>query len=277
MPFILSGVDLGDDDRVLLFHEGRLLLYAESVFWRRQHLQSWLEELNELHLVAEKLAERTVERKQRFFATTVSTAMLEALNAQDRSLRSLVLAGDEELLATAGKANQILDWYQSHRYCGACGEPTEAHPRDRAVICRRCERHYFPRINPCVIVLITRGDEILLARNKRYRSGYYSCLAGFIEIGESAEDTVHREIMEEVGLQVDNIRYITSQSWPFPSQLMLGYYADYVSGEIVPEEAEIEDAAWFDVRQLPSYPSSQISVAGELIAGYTASRLANRR
>ena len=119
-----------------------------------------------------------------------------------------------------------------------------------------------------MIVLITKGNEILLARNARFRTGFFSCLAGFIEIGESAESTVHREIKEEVGVFVDNVRYKKSQSWPFPSQLMLGFHADYVSGEIVAEPSEIEEAAWFDIFDLPSVPSPKISVAGELIQLY---------
>ena len=110
--------------------------------------------------------------------------------------------------------------------------------------------------------------EILLARSSRFRSGFFSCLAGFIEVGETAECTVHREIKEEVGILVDNVRYIKSQSWPFPSQLMLGFHADYVSGEIVVEPTELEEAAWFDIADLPSVPSAEISVAGELIQLY---------
>ena len=117
-------------------------------------------------------------------------------------------------------------------------------------------------------MLVTRGREILLARSARYRTGFYSCLAGFIEVCESAEDTGHREVKEEAGVEVENIRYVKSQAWPFPSQLMLGFHADYQSGEIVPEPGEIEEANFYDVDDLPTVPSAEISVAGELIKMY---------
>ncbi|HAS48912.1 MAG TPA: NAD(+) diphosphatase, partial [Gammaproteobacteria bacterium] len=125
--------------------------------------------------------------------------------------------------------------------------------------------HFFPRISPCVIMLITKGDQMLLAKSARFNANFYSCLAGFIEIGETPEQTVHREVMEEVNVKVKNIRYISSQSWPFPSQLMLGFLAEYESGEIIPEPTEIADAKWYDINSLPNVPSEKISVAGKLI------------
>ena len=121
-------------------------------------------------------------------------------------------------------------------------------------------------------MLVVQGDKILLARSARFKSGFYSCLAGFIEVGETPEQTVAREIREEVGIEVENIRYSKSQSWPFPSQLMLGFYADYKSGEIVPEEEEIAEAAWYQINQLPVVPSASISVAGQLIQDYVSWR-----
>lgn len=139
--------------------------------------------------------------------------------------------------------------------------------------CGHCEHHVYPRINPCVIVLITRGDEVLLASHHRHGKAFYSCLAGFVEAGESAEEAVHREVMEEVGIKIDNLRYIASQPWPFPSQLMFGYLADYESGEIDADEEEIEDAVWFDINDLPLVPNPDTSIAGRLIAGYRQSRI----
>tara|TARA_B110000908_G_C9927226_1_gene302304 strand:+ start:76 stop:450 length:375 start_codon:yes stop_codon:yes gene_type:complete len=117
-------------------------------------------------------------------------------------------------------------------------------------------------------MLVTKGDQMLLAQSSRFKSNFYSCLAGFIEIGETPEQTVHREVKEEVNLQVKNVRYISSQSWPFPSQLMLGFLAEYDSGEIVPEPSEIADARWFDIDSLPNVPSEKISVAGKLIGTF---------
>ena len=114
-------------------------------------------------------------------------------------------------------------------------------------------------------MLVTKDDQMLLAKSARFNANFYSCLAGFIEIGETPEQTVHREVMEEVNVKVKNIRYISSQSWPFPSQLMLGFLAEYESGEIIPEPTEIADAKWYDIDSLPNVPSEKISVAGKLI------------
>ena len=114
-------------------------------------------------------------------------------------------------------------------------------------------------------MLVTKDDQMLLAKSARFNANFYSCLAGIIEIGETPEQTVHREVMEEVNVKVKNIRYISSQSWPFPSQLMLGFLAEYESGEIIPEPTEIADAKWYDINSLPNVPSEKISVAGKLI------------
>lgn len=265
MSFFLSGDQLRKSDRIILFHQGRILSRQDSVYWQLTELWAWRHTLGNIHLIQ--------HADERFLAADAPANLGYELEAEESSLRSLLFSGNEDLLGTAGKANQVLDWYRSHQYCGHCGTATSPHPSERAVICTVCEKHYFPRINPCIIVLITRGDRVLLASHQRSKGQFYSCLAGFIEIGESAEDTVHREIMEEVGIRVGNIRYVKSQSWPFPSQLMLGFYADYESGDIVPEEAEIAHADWFDINELPPHPAAEISVAGELIAGYTASRL----
>ncbi|RYZ79526.1 MAG: NAD(+) diphosphatase, partial [Moraxellaceae bacterium] len=126
-------------------------------------------------------------------------------------------------------------------------------------------------ISPCVIGLISRGDELLLAAHHRHKPGRYSLLAGFIEAGETAEEAFSREVFEEVGLRINNIRYVASQPWPYPSQLMLGFFADYQSGEIMPDPSEILDAAWFHPTQLPDIPSN-VSIAGKLIRAFLAER-----
>jgi len=120
--------------------------------------------------------------------------------------------------------------------------------------------------------LVSRDSEILLARSSRFKSGFYSCLAGFIEAGETPEQCVAREVKEEVNLEVENIRYIKSQSWPFPSQLMLGFIADYKEGEILPDKSEIEEAAWYPIDDLPNVPKASITIAGELIDYYCDER-----
>ena len=251
--------ELTHSDEVILFHENKIIMDEKRYTWNKETILKHVPRDSILLLVA-SLENRT-------FVLELAADVSLSLSAELCSLRSLMFNEEGEFFL-AGKANQIIDWYKTHRYCGSCGYETALNKNQRVLTCSSCEIQYFPRINPCAIVLVTRGSEILLARNARFRTGFFSCLAGFIEIGESAEETVHREIKEEVGITVKNVRYKKSQSWPFPSQLMLGFHADYLSGDIVPEPAEIEEAAWFNVFNLPAVPSAEISVAGELIQLY---------
>lgn len=167
----------------------------------------------------------------------------------------------------AGRALQIAQWFYDHRYCGRCGQKTDHDTIDRAKVCTGCELRFYPRISPCMIVLVTRGEEILLAHHQRASRVMYSTLAGFVEAGESLEDCVKREVMEEVGISVNKLEYFRSQPWPFPSQLMLGFFAEYAAGDIQIDPFEIVDAKWFRYDQLPQTPAPA-SVAGQLIAHY---------
>lgn len=185
---------------------------------------------------------------------------------QWESVRNLILRGAllDEAFYAVSSGLQVLHWLSGHRYCGRCGRPTHCHEHERAMVCERCECRYYPRLAPCIITVITRGDECLLARNSKYRQGFYSALAGFIEPGESIENALRREVMEEVGLTVSNLRYFGSQPWPFPSQLMIGLHADYHAGEICVDGEEITDARWWHYRELPMVPSSA-TLSGQLI------------
>ncbi len=174
---------------------------------------------------------------------------------------------DDGLFALAGRASQLLDWERDHRYCGRCGGAMHADGAERAMRCAACGTLQFPRIAPCVIVLVTRGPELLLARNVNFPRPMYSTLAGFIEAGETVEETLVREVREEVGVEVCNARYFGSQSWPFPNQLMLGFHADYAGGDIVCDPAEIADARWFHYRELPMVPPAT-SISGRLIRSH---------
>jgi len=161
---------------------------------------------------------------------------------------------EQSIFYLAGRAHQIIDWHNEHQYCGRCGTAMEDHPADRAKRCPSCSLVNYPKLAPSIIVLITRGEEMLLARNANWPSNMFSTLAGFVEPGESIEQTVHREVLEEVGLKVGNLKYFGSQSWPFPNSLMLGFHAEYHSGEIVCQDDEIAEAHWFDVNNLPNVP-----------------------
>jgi NAD+ diphosphatase len=182
-------------------------------------------------------------------------------------LRSLLGQVPDELFHFAGRAVQVSQWACEHRFCGRCGSRTELHHVDRATVCSSCEALYYPRLSPCVIGIIEQGDRCLLARHARSRSGRYSALAGFIEPGETAEQALAREVKEEVGLEITNIRYCTSQPWPFPGQLMLGFHADYAGGKIEVDGVEIEDAAWFHAAELPPGPPPG-TISGQLIQDF---------
>lgn len=188
-----------------------------------------------------------------------------------QGLRQFMLSGDYDVFQQLGYAAQISIWAREHRFCGSCGRPTVQVAGERAMYCEHDNLRFYPRISPSMIVLITRGDEVLLARSPRFVTGVYSTLAGFVEPGESAEDCVRREVMEEVQVKVKNIRYVGSQCWPFPHSMMLGFHAEYDSGEIVPQPDEIEDARWFNINDLPPLPASR-SIARHLIELYLAQR-----
>lgn len=170
-------------------------------------------------------------------------------------LRQLLGKIDEELFYGAGRAVQVIDWDRSSRFCGGCGRPTRIQLHDRSKKCDDCRIPVYPRLSPSIIVLVTRGDEMLLARNAAWGpSGFYSTLAGFVEPGESVEETLHREVLEEVGIRVKNLEYLGSQSWPFPNSLMLGFHAEYASGDFQFHDDEIADAQWYNVDALPNVP-----------------------
>lgn len=186
-------------------------------------------------------------------------------------LRGLTGAIGEELFWIAGRANHLLDWDRSHRYCGSCGHPTVDKADERAKRCPACDLVNYPRLSPAVIMAVIKGDRILLARNKRFRAPFYSVLAGFVEPGETLEQCVAREVREEVGLSVGNIRYFGSQPWPFPNSLMVGFVADYAGGTIRVDNSELMEADWFTAQSLPALPL-KISIARQLIDWFANNR-----
>ena len=176
------------------------------------------------------------------------------------------------LAAIAMQASQLLEWQRTHRWCGACGVPTQRLTHERAVQCPRCGLRSYPRISPAMMVLITRGRQLLLASNVSFPEGRYSALAGFLEAGESVEAALHREVAEEVSLKVHDLRYFGSQSWPFPHALMLAFTAEWLAGDISVDPAELRDARWFDPDALPDLPPANVSISRALVEA-TARRL----
>jgi len=179
-------------------------------------------------------------------------------------LRALYALLDEDLFAVAGRAVQIVAWDRTHRYCGRCGAGTAPMPGERAKRCPACGLIVYPRLSPAVIVLVTRGDEVLLARSPHFSDQMYSVLAGFVEPGESLEEAVAREIREETSIAVTEIAYFGSQPWPYPNSLMIGFTAAYAGGKLTIDEREIEDAGWYRRDALPHLPGRP-SIARHLL------------
>lgn len=184
-------------------------------------------------------------------------------------LRDLFSMVDGTTAALSGRALQLLDWERNHQFCSRCGTPMHARNDERARACPACRFTSYPPVSPAVMVLITRGRELLLARKSVWAPGRYSAIAGFVEPGEMLEDTVVRETMEEVGVKVGELRYFGSQPWPFPHSLMVAFTAEYAGGEIRPDGVEIEEATWFDAEALPHLPPS-ISISRRLITTVAA-------
>ena len=179
-------------------------------------------------------------------------------------IRELLMQWSKTQFEQASRAKQLLEWKRNHRFCSHCGTPTEQHPKEHAMVCPQCHYHQYPRVQPCVITVITKGKQLLLAKAKRANNTVYGLIAGFVEVGETLEQAVARETLEEVGLEIGNIQYLSSQPWPFPSNLMIAFQAEYQSGDIVLQEDEIEDAQFFDFDQLPRIPIPG-SIAYEMI------------
>jgi NAD+ diphosphatase len=188
-------------------------------------------------------------------------------------LRRLYGALDEDFFWVAGRAVQIVDWDRDHQFCSRCGAATESEAHERAKVCPRCGFTSYPRLSPAIIVAVTRGDRLLLARAPRHPPGFYSVLAGFVEPGETLEECVQREVKEEVGIDVTDIRYFGSQPWPFPHSLMIAFTCRWASGEIVLEREELEDAGWYRADALPPVPPP-ISISRRLIEWFKSTHAA---
>lgn len=230
---------------------------ANNPLWRHQQLPWRIEGLDTVHYLGRYNGERC-------YTLEIDADEFAGLELHTAGLRDYLGNMPDGLFRLLGRALQITDWYRSHRYCGNCGAETARLLGERARSCGVCGQSFYPRLSPCIMALVVRGDECLLARNKQWNRPYFSALAGFVEPGESVEEALRREVMEEVGLQLGDLHYFASQPWPFPGQLMIGFFADYADGDIVIDDVEIAEAHWFNYRQLPDIPGS-FALAGHLI------------
>lgn len=174
---------------------------------------------------------------------------------------------NEETYLIAGRGIQIVNWYKTHKFCGVCGSKNIMDDKEMMLKCPNCGHINYTRINPAIITAIKKDDKLLMARHKHMHSIKYALIAGFVEAGETIEEALRREVQEEVGINIKNIKYFSSQSWPFPNSLMLGFTADYADGEIQVDGEEIDHIKWFKKDEIPQLPSS-ISISYELIENF---------
>jgi len=242
------------------FQGNKLLVYLESSSVSIPNLVDFAE------LGLEVLREHYLGRLDNCYCYAIEVAE-ETIPPEGMSfegLRQVYDRLDEDLFWVAARAVQIVDWERTHKFCSRCRAPLRNSVTERAKECPECGLLHFPRLSPAIIVLVERDRKLLLARSRHFQPGMYSVLAGFVEPGESLEEAVVREVKEEVGISVKDIRYFGSQPWPFPHSLMIGFTATYNGGEISLDNTEIEDAGWFTVDNLPHIPG-KISIARKLI------------
>jgi NAD+ diphosphatase len=228
-------------------------------------------DLNELGLTAKRQDYLGQLDHRLCYAVEVSDGTIPPEGMAFEGLRQVYGRLDEHLFWVAARAVQIIDWDRTHQFCGRCGVPLRPKSDERAKACPQCGLLHFPRLAPAIIVLVERGDQLLLARSRHFMPGMYSVLAGFVEPGESLEEAVVREVKEEVGIEIQDIKYFGSQPWPFPHSLMIGFTATYAGGEISLDDKEIEDAGWFTAEKLPRIPG-KISIARKLIDQFLAKK-----
>lgn len=262
--FEAAVIDPGNNgnSRYFLCHRGKVLMTFDDA-------EQW-------QPVNEEVANE-YQTEERHFMGNLGEATCYAIEVTDpqdgefADLRSRLDQFDPMMFNLVGRALQISDWHRTHLFCGNCGAPTTDHPADRARVCAECSLHFYPRLSPSIIVLVHREDEVLLGRNHLFPPDLFSTLAGFVEPGESIEETVRREVKEEVGVEVGELDYRGSQPWPFPNSLMLGFHAAYESGDIVLQEDEIAEAKWFHCSHLPRIPG-KFAISRWLIDDYLTSR-----
>ena len=192
-------------------------------------------------------------------------------NSAFHTLKLTSIFQHELLWCMASRAKQLLFWDKTSQFCGYCGNPMIHHANEPAKLCAHCNKILFPRISPVVLVLVYKDNQILMARSHHFPASIYSILAGFVEQGETLEQAAKREVYEEVGITIKNLQYFGSQPWPFPDNLMIGFFAEYEAGEIEMDSIEIEDAQWFGLDYLPTFPN-HLSLSRRMIDAFLANQ-----
>lgn len=192
----------------------------------------------------------------------------------DADFRDIVVNGTAEDVRRVSAERELSEWRRINHFCGCCGAEMVFHSNlaERAFLCPKCGYAAYPRIAPAVIVLVTKGDKVLLQRNTHYKGVVWSLVAGFVDAGENLEDAVRREIREEASIEVKGIRYFGSQTWPYPSNMMIGFRAEYASGELRPDGEEVIESGWFDRDHLPEIPRPG-SIARTMLDSWIGERM----
>ena len=244
----------------MIFCDGQLLVRAGGV--EPAGDGRTMEALKETRRIMDEF----VVKPQGFAAAEVSGGTDEAPAGCGWARIRALLVAEAPRAGEACRALGLLNWRSARRFCGACGGAMGEHETEIARKCGRCERVEYPAVAPAVIVRIEKEGKILLAQHVQRVQHWYTCLAGYVELGETLEEAVRREVREEAGIEVDEVRYVSSQPWPFPNQLMLGFAAKWKSGELKLQAEELSDARWFDPEDLPEIPPPG-SLAYRLIRG----------
>jgi NAD+ diphosphatase len=273
IPSIVAPVEKQHEEAWwFVFHAQKMLVYKENSITTLP-LSITLEELGVRAVCEHYLG---TLKGAPCFAAYLPDKTKPPANMTFLGLRSLFGELNEQFYGIAVRALSIINWENTHQFCSQCGSRSEKRSDILARQCLTCGFTMFPRISPAVIVLVERGKKVLLARASRFTEGLYSVIAGFVEPGETLEETVTREIKEETGIEVKNIRYFGSQPWPFPDSLMIAFTARYAGGVIKVDNEEIIEARWFSVDRLPNIPG-KISIARSLIDWFVAKHTKDRK
>jgi NAD+ diphosphatase len=248
---------INPNDYVFYFHDNKIMLKKEGDFMtipQRKDLSEPLDKKNAIFL---------------FSLNSTNCFLINSLNDTSSFVFEdiFVLRNHplKEISWIGSVAYHLMGWYAGNKFCGKCGSKNVAKKDERALVCENCSTIVYPKISPAVIVAITCNDKILLARGKHYKGNFYSLIAGYVDTGESLEETIVREVREEIGIEIRNIRYYSSQPWPFSGSIMIGYFAEADDTQPIHiDENEIIEAAWFTRGNLPEH-ATNFSIAGELI------------
>ncbi len=246
---------------MIIFHNDKVLLSHRTIFWD----VTWLNVLDKI--IVRQINCDSVDLIEIDSIDEGSAVLFE--QGQWATIREALHLINQHEFSALTRGFSLIRWDKSHQFCGRCAKQTILSGQAFERHCVDCQVNYYPRISPAIIVLIHHGDKILMARSGHFPPGVYGLIAGFVEAGETLEETVHREVLEEVGIKIKNLSYYGSQPWPFPDSLMIGFIAEYESGDIVIDHNELEDAGWYQYNQLPGLPSSSMSIAFKMLDQFT--------